>query len=598
MSNQDIYVISNASMDIFPNNSRSKFANLLPKVIKPEQEKAKTLYISLENLIFEKTLFQYKSELTPDIYWVNPRNSDTRKFYLKTSRFDSPMSFLIHLRNEIRNATQYFQIRDGHIIQNNNIVKIKYKLGLFIVKTSKVVNMYFSKKNSTFLGFSVTNRSNGNLEFIDMKNISNNSLNYVEMYKLRKTGIRGSGLKADKKFCLDLLIPNSIQVICKNIEPNLTSEGHNSVIEMVPLTSMKNILDYQPKIRKYYRINTNELKSIQVELHDENDELVKFDVGFPTILKFKIAEMSIVRDNFYIRVSSNDSKLTFPANNSSQFWVKLPKELRLGLNWKTSLTSIYLPRNIHNIYESMNVIELYQYHDSSMSKIKASFKVLIQPGYYNSSHSLCNAINIALTSTPINLNFHEESKRFFFSGSNKNGNDKSVYKISFTRKLIGILGYEPRLLIDDDGSKLSLNFRYSRDYNDNHNLVCDTFSTLDTNSSVSNSFLFPKSPNLNFSISPWIFVYCNIIKPSITGHARVPLLKIVPLNFHDFQRGHALEFENLEFSSLSLNSFQSLHFEIRNHDGTLLSTDNDNLMMTLLFQKEEPADDNTNSFTI
>ena len=34
------------------------------------------------------------------------------------------------------------------------------------------------------------------------------------------------------------------------------------------------IWEYVPKIKKYHVINTNELKSIQVELLDENDELV------------------------------------------------------------------------------------------------------------------------------------------------------------------------------------------------------------------------------------------------------------------------------------------------------------------------------------
>ena len=80
-------------------------------------------------------------------------------------------------------------------------------------------------------------------------------------------------------------------------------------------------------------------------------------------------------------------------------------------------------------------------------------------------------------------------------------------------------------------------------------------------------------------------MYCDIIQPSVTGHSTVPLLKIIPLNYQDFQRGHALEFETLEFSFLSFNSFQSVHVEIRNHDGTLLSTDNENLMLTLVLQK-------------
>ena len=96
---------------------------------------------------------------------------------------------------------------------------------------------------------------------------------------------------------------------------------------------------------------------------------------------------------------------------------------------------------------------------------------------------------------------------------------------------------------------------------------------------------FPEPPNLIFSIAPWVFVYSNIVQPAIIGDSRVPLLKIIPLNFSDPQRGHTVEFDNFEFSELSLFNFHSLHFEIRNHDGSFMSGDDENLMLTLLFQK-------------
>ena len=156
------------------------------------------------------------------------------------------------------------------------------------------------------------------------------------------------------------------------------------------------------------------------------------------------------------------------------------------------------------------------------------------------------------------------------------------------------MGYSPELLLNDiasnneiNDSKILFKFRYQDDDNNSDILLCDTFSNLNGNSEFHSQFLFPSPPNLSFSISPWIFIYCNIIEPSITGQSRAPLLKIVPLSFKDFEKGHALEFETLEFARISLSYFQSLHFEIRNHDGTLLNTDDENLMLTLLLQKDQ-----------
>ena len=94
------------------------------------------------------------------------------------------------------------------------------------------------------------------------------------MYRIKGSVMNKHTLNADKKFLLHMSTPSLIQVICKNIEPNLSSNGHNFIIETIPMTLKSKILDYQPKIKKYFRINTNELKSIQVELLDENDKLI------------------------------------------------------------------------------------------------------------------------------------------------------------------------------------------------------------------------------------------------------------------------------------------------------------------------------------
>ena len=239
------------------------------------------------------------------------------------------------------------------------------------------------------------------------------------MYRIKDSVMNKHTLNADKKFLLHMSTPSLIQVICKNIEPNLSSNGHNFIIETIPMTLKSKILDYQPKIKKYFRINTNELKSIQVELLDENDELIKFKVGFPTIVKLKISNMSIEKDSFYIRVSCKDSKSVFPLNTCSSFQARLPKELRLGVNWRASLTSIYLPKNIHNIYELMNTITIDKYHDSDMTKDEESFKVSIEPGYYNSPYSLCTSINSALAPTPLKIKFHEKTKRLYFTGDDR-----------------------------------------------------------------------------------------------------------------------------------------------------------------------------------
>ena len=76
MSYEDVYTVSNASMDTFPKNTRSQYSNMLPKVIRPIKESTDFLYFSLESLILEKTFVRFNpGSNTPDIYWFNPKNS-------------------------------------------------------------------------------------------------------------------------------------------------------------------------------------------------------------------------------------------------------------------------------------------------------------------------------------------------------------------------------------------------------------------------------------------------------------------------------------------------------------------------------------------
>ena len=47
--------------------------------------------------------------------------------------------------------------------------------------------------------------------------------------------------------------------------------------------------------------------------------------------------------DFYIKLPSNGSRKEYPKNKANSFKIRLPEPIRLGPNWKVSLTSISLP---------------------------------------------------------------------------------------------------------------------------------------------------------------------------------------------------------------------------------------------------------------
>ena len=70
--NTDLYLISNGSMGIFPENKRSRYINRLSKPLSLQDNSLSYLYIALESVTIENSIIQYRSEdRYPDIICFN-----------------------------------------------------------------------------------------------------------------------------------------------------------------------------------------------------------------------------------------------------------------------------------------------------------------------------------------------------------------------------------------------------------------------------------------------------------------------------------------------------------------------------------------------
>ena len=96
---------------------------------------------------------------------------------------------------------------------------------------------------------------------------------------------------------------------------------------------------------------------------------------------------------------------------------------------------------------------------------------------------------------------------------------------------------------------------------------------------------FPHSPNIHFSLSPWIFVYASIVQPGILVHLSIPLLKITPTSIAQNNNGTFYEIHNVEYISLGAKSYQNIHFELRDHQGSLIEPENSQNLITLSFKQ-------------
>ena len=70
---------------------------------------------------------------------------------------------------------------------------------------------------------------------------------------------------------------------------------------------------------------------------------------------------------------------------------------------------------------------------------------------------------------------------------------KLLFDIKLSKKLLGILGFDPTLFLDDSEDDISLTFRYFTEYENLYTLTCDSFASLSlsSNPDVSNRFFSP-----------------------------------------------------------------------------------------------------------
>ena len=48
------------------------------------------------------------------------------------------------------------------------------------------------------------------------------------------------------------------------------------------------ILEYRPRLKKLYKLSTNDLKSVELEIRDEKGKLVKFLTGVINVMSIKL----------------------------------------------------------------------------------------------------------------------------------------------------------------------------------------------------------------------------------------------------------------------------------------------------------------------
>ena len=348
---------------------------------------------------------------------------------------------------------------------------------------------------------------------------------------------------------LKVKVPKIVKVVSKEIEPLLTQEGFSNIIALFAI----NPLDVNKYIhknfsnREFFQLDFRHKNHFEIELLDERDCRLELSEGLPSIVKFHAIESNM--NQFHVRVNSKSTQ-SYPNNRPNQFEVKLAKSLYLPGSWEVALSSIIF----HNVLQTTKELNL-KYNVTFYNK--EGTPTLIK--YFN---------------VPTNLTSANEIVNFF------------TYTLSdFIEVKV------------DENEKLSLKFKMDLSLEIQKHL-----SKLLGFSHISEKAVIKKKKNEEFNtlysiceiplFASNLFLHSNIIDYSVLGHAMGKVLKIVhvPESSSSIKKYESLEFDNLEFITITYTEVQHLRFELRSHTGSLVEFRNDRfsgVYLNLIFRQKE-----------
>ena len=549
MSDQIIFVISNASTH-FATNNLSNFTNILnKKILLPEREnwhfaiESVGLSNSYENFIFPE------NAKVPHIFFVE--NNSAINFEDKTNQIFFPIS---------KYSTAYLiSVFETINIKYSNFISLKLhesrkvKIARGSTQTSDHL-IYIHKTTLQNLGFK-PQKLQTHCEYVSSK-----KLNFKDECFFRFTTSENipNALNTNSTFINDQIkvdftqkIPQLIKIKCDNIESSINNTIHDRILGM--FSPEKNV-DYcikQFKTKEYFPLSTTLLSSIKINFVDESNNNLHLLPGPASFVKLHLRKM--IEQTKIVRISS-ESTQNFTTNTNSSFTVLLPSALTFYGKWKSALSSISFRPDFATLPRKCSLSVSYK-----KSLQKADETLTFEAGTY-SLEDLVKKINDHFTNNAtyktVYLNLNVRTGRYTLLCGPHIGSE-----IKIDKDILLILGY--------DFQELSLTSKPYVKFND---------------LSYRKSIEFTELPNEKALHPLYIIVYADFVESSIVGSGYSRVLKIIPVS--EEKNRKLIEFEHLEFFNVENTNMTTIKVELRSHDGELIKFNNDEkLFMNILFQK-------------
>ena len=256
--------------------------------------------------------------------------------------------------------------------------------------------------------------------------------------------------------------------------------------------------------------------------------------------------------DFYITLPSNSSLDHFPNNTRAQFRTKLPREIRLTGNWVVGLSDIMFPSSLALPSETIEIIKIsFVVEPSSYNEPRASMN---KPFHTEVRNFQSPADLIAHINSKIPMDW--EGKVHFKVDRNDFVNIAIApgYGLNMSKRLQSMLGFR------EDATFTDFN-----------------------NSGVTEHSIFAAAKCHMFQIYT-MYVYTDIIQPTIVGDKLAPLLDIIPVQ-GEANRMHAYRMEKPRYVPLRQKSVAFPELELMTDEGEPIPFTNGRVVVKLHFKR-------------
>ena len=397
--------------------------------------------------------------------------------------------------------------------------------------------------------------------------------------------------------------PKLVRVLSPDIKHSISNTKFNQCLRefSTKISDDGKYLHGEFKNLEYFHVLNNSINTFEVKFVDEKYKQLRLSQGLPSYTKLIFTPLMGNQEN--IRISSEPNDL-FPNNNISNFSIELPKSLDFSWkkNTKVSLTRISL-KNKWELLPGLRV-DFFIYNIGEGQK---QFEYFQCPRGKNGPRSCPEIVNW----------FKSKSKEAGTSlrlASQGNGNNSIIFNnkciVIIGRDLAQCLGFAfvnetisnflirtkppPRssditVLNDESDIKIAIS-NYSK-HNSGVEIDVESFASTGDIMIVAepNSQHHLVFPPRNIELYPNdLFIFCNIVEPTIVTGEYKQLLRIVPLSHQQQNENITIDSPNPEYHEIRTLKPKLLKFNVTTIDGKYVKSfdSSDNLYFNLQFKYE------------